>query len=121
MAYFEKQKTKPFKYQAEFDKNGLQNCPPTTCKAIKMAGHRFVFQDPLHPNNFLPAFLIKPSRVNDSRDLTSKCQGFGLSLFQASAGAKEKFEEMMVKTKGNFAKLVGDHLATVELGLVLCE
>ncbi len=110
------EKAKSFKYQPEMDRHGLQYCPPADYRELKMTGYRFVFQDPSHQNNFLPTFLIKPARVNDSKDLTSKCQGFGLSLFQEEGGAKEKFEEMMVKTMGNYSKLVGDHLAAVELG-----
>ena len=80
-----------------------------------MTSYRFVHEYHSHPNNFLPTFFINPKRVNESRDLTSKCEGFGLSLFQVAEGAKAKFAEMMVKTNGKFAKLVGTHLAAIEL------
>lgn len=109
------EKAKSFKYQAEFDSYGLQNCPPANYRELKMASYRFVFQDLSHPNNFLPVFLVNPSRVNDGKDLTSKCSGFGLSLFQLEQGAKAFFWEWMEKKNGKFAKLVGDHLAVVEL------
>ena len=109
------EKSKSFKFQPELDRHGLQYCPPADYRELKMTSYRFVFQDPSHQNNFLPAYLANPSRVNNSKDSTSKCQGFGLSLYQEEEGAKASFLERMVKTKGNFANLVGDHLAAVEL------
>jgi hypothetical protein len=104
-----------FKYQSEFDKLKLTNCPPSEYKPLIITAYRFMFQDPLHPNNFKPAFLLNPPRVNDANDMASKCQGFGLSLFQLESAAKDKFEEMMVKTRGNFAKLVGDQMGSLAL------
>jgi hypothetical protein len=106
---------KAFKYQSEIDRNDLLNCPPIEFREMQMHSYRFVFENPLHPNNFLPVHLIKPERVNSGKDLTSKCAGYGLSLFQSAQGAREFFRGWMEKTNGKYAKLVGDHLAATSL------
>lgn len=104
-----------FKYLNEFDKLKLTNCPPSEYKPLRMTAYRFMFQDPMHPNNFKPVFLLNPQRINDAKDYTSKCQGFGLSLFVEEGGAKAKYARFMFKSKGKFAKLVGTYLASLVL------
>jgi hypothetical protein len=104
-----------FKYQKAFDKHKLTGCPPSGYEPLGTIAFCFVSQALDDPNNFLPALLIQPARVNSVNDLASKCAGFGLSLFQSPQGAKAKFEEMMEKTRGNFSNLVGDHLAGIAL------
>lgn len=66
-----------FKYQSEFDRHSLQNCPPSHYRELKMTSYRFVFQDLSHENNFFPAFLSNPARVSAKADSVSKCHGWG--------------------------------------------
>ena len=104
-----------FKYQSEFDENDLANCPPACYRRLKMTSYRFIFKNILHENNFMPVLLVKPRRLNSQTNPEKKCKGFGLSLFQEKEGAKSFFQEWMTKTRGRFAKRVGNHLATVEI------
>ncbi len=104
-----------FKYQSEFDGNNLVNCPPEGYGQLKMTSYRFVFEDILHQNNFKPALLIDPGRLNSRMNPEKKCRGFGLSLYQDKGGAKSSFQEWMTKTRGTFVKRVGNSLASVEL------
>ena len=105
-----------FKYQSAFDKHDLVNCPPEQYKVHKMTCFRYVFEDPTHKNNFLPASLIKPARLNSKKDSKGKCELLGLSLFEDVIKAKKKYQET-VANYPNFPSLVGNYFAQVELDL----
>lgn len=117
MSVFETEPTasSAFKYQPEFDRLGLKDCPPTDYLEVDMLSYRFVFSDLANQDNFRPVFMIHPKRVNANLAVAVKCQGFGLSLYEVKNEAVANFQRWMAKTRGEFANHVGTHLATVEL------
>lgn len=103
-----------FKYQIEFDKLGLQNCPPDEYQGLQIVSFRFIYKDLSDKNSFSPALLKNPVRMNAKSD-SGKCLGLGLSLFQDEQEAKKHFRYWIQKKGIKFAEDVGDHLAMIEI------
>ena len=98
-----------FKYQ-EFIKDLEIECPPNDCVQEKRDSFRF-FKDIKHKDNFLPPFIIKPSRVNrKSKDDPEVCSGYALSFFVTLESAKEFFTELLDQ-RFNAYELIGKYVA----------
>jgi hypothetical protein len=107
-----------FKYENYFLIHNLVNCPPETYKALNIAAYRYVFDDLEDDRNFKPVYLLDenyPKRLNATNDLTLRCKGFGLSLYQDKNGAIANYRRWMAKTNGKFAKIVGSYVATIQI------
>lgn len=103
--------TKNYKYQIDIDLISKEcQCPTSEYFSFgEKEAFRFVFEDPDHPNNFLPPLKINPSRFL-SKESMEKCHGLGLSLYGKKENAKKKFEEL-ISTFKNFKKTIGTHIA----------
>jgi len=91
----------------------LPDCPPITGKNITTDSYRFVFNDINHKNNFLPALIITPKRINSkifSED-RMKCSGYALSLFNKLENAIKRYVKLQ-KSVRNIKKTIGDHIAS---------
>jgi len=102
---------KVYKYQADFDAIAEScTCPGSEYFSFKeKEAFRFVFEDPNHPNNFVPPLKISPKRFL-TKEAIEKCESLGLSLYGQKSGAINKFEELIVNFK-NFKKVIGTHIA----------
>ena len=96
-----------FKYQKETET--IPNCPPENSAGGEIICFRYVHSDLNHENNFLPAFIINPTRRNDSFD-AQVCSGYGLSFFNSFDGAVRKYKALAKSFKQINLKL-GTHVA----------
>jgi hypothetical protein len=107
-----------FKYENFFRIHDITNCPPKNYKALNLTAYRYVFDDLEDERNFKPVYLLDenyPKRLNSTQDLTLRCKGFGLSLYQDKNGAINNYRRWIAKTNGKFAKIVGSFVATIQI------
>jgi hypothetical protein len=105
---------KRFKYQDQLiaisEFRGC-NFPPDNLHipAFEEDVYRFIFDNPEHPNNHKPPFIIKPLRANNPND-KMKSDGYALSCFEKEIQAKRTFQKF-TKSNRNFAKTAGNSLS----------
>ena len=97
-----------FKYQKWFDELKVP-CPPEEYLEKETIAFRWVFEDLDDERNFIPQFLKKPERFQNS-PLKAKCRAFGLSMFDSEESALASFRNLINRTKIKSSK-VGTHLA----------
>lgn len=80
--------------------------------------HRFVFENLIHPNNFLPVLIVNPPRMLTPQfaEEGAKCLGYALSLFDTLAHAHRRYRQISQYNK-NFYKTVGTHIASGQIEL----
>ncbi|HFA51968.1 MAG TPA: hypothetical protein ENJ95_23370 [Bacteroidetes bacterium] len=99
-----------FKYAEQLKK--LHGCPPSDYKETQRSAYRFIKEDSLHPDNFTPVSILKPNRC--FKNEKSACAALGLSMFENKDKAKQFFRQRVRKFP-RFAKIVGNHLATLNV------
>ncbi len=97
-----------FKYQEYFDEL-IVPCPPEEFEAWETIAFRWVFEDMVHKDNFLPQYIKQPQRFVPQKDEV-KCQALGLSLFKSQKEAQARFEKLKRRMLNRVYGL-GTHLA----------
>ncbi|KQC07839.1 MAG: hypothetical protein APR54_05520 [Candidatus Cloacimonas sp. SDB] len=102
--------SKKFKYQSEIDAlidEGVRM--PELIDPNDKESYRYVF-DSDHPNNHLPAYIIKPKRILQHKKRSQlTCCGYSLSCFDNIESAIDKFNKFSKNNK-NFWKTVGNSI-----------
>lgn len=82
-----------YKYQKKLE--ALPSCPPTAIKTGPRVCYRWV-KSPLSPDHFLPVTLENTQRGFSENQ---QCNAWGLSLWDSSDQAKERFVTLSAKYK----------------------
>lgn len=97
-----------YKYSEYIDT--IEECPPSHYQEKACIVYRWVHQGMDHPNDFLPAAIIKPQRVNDRLDHEKKCKAYGLSMYNTLENARKQYLILIAKFP-RFAAQVGEYVA----------
>lgn len=82
-------------------------CPFNGSLPIEKEVYRFVFEDLAHKNNYLPPYIISPTRIDYSGDCKTNCDNFGLSFFETEIQASNRLQKYLDR-KPNLAETLGN-------------
>jgi hypothetical protein len=109
-----------FKYHSKIQALGINRCPPISrCQLPHLQTvYRWVFEDILHKNNFIPVLEINPKRIKTPKFLENeqKCTGFALSMHDSLENSLNHYQNMC-QAIPNFPQIVGTRIATLERDL----
>jgi len=97
----------PLKYQHQV--SGIPNCPANQCRPGTRNAFRWVHSAITHTDNFRPAAVQSPARLNAAGDRT-RCSLWALSFFTSLEHAEKRFRELD-QSHPRFRKKVGGWVA----------
>ena len=100
-------------YKYQFYLDNISDCPPENYSALNKPAFRWLHEDIDNANNFTPVLLLSPKRALNMNHI-NRCKGYGLSLFDTSNGAIDRYREL-IDSKPNLADTLGNSLGEITL------